>query len=347
MTAQQPTAAIWPSSSQIDVPYDSLPDKTRVWNGEPGSREEGLGRLALLTPHVVADAAKNCIKTGVRASLSWSMMKLDYANFGRKQVQHLITRTPSLAAYDDLYVFNPQQSSQWDGLRHYAAPFATGDGQTQFLFYGGTTDAEIIDRANDRIGIQHWAQQGICGRGVLLDYAAYAEQKGISYHAFSKHVITLDVLKDIAKQEGVTFRRGDILLVRSGTVKHWDDHMTTEAKMSYSLEKAPSFIGVEGSEDMVRWVWDQGFAAVAGDAVAFEVWPGETSYSRQDGTQVPGVSLHERLLAGMGIPIGELFDLEQLSRICREMGRWDFFLTSSPLNMPGGVSSPCNCLAIF
>ncbi|PHH66350.1 hypothetical protein CDD81_7405 [Ophiocordyceps australis] len=347
MTAQQPTAAIWPSESQLDVPYDSLPDKTRVWNGEPGSRQEGLGRLALLTPDVVAEAAKSCIKTGVRVSLSWSMMKLDYANFGRKSIQHLIIKTPDLAAYDDVYIFNPQQSSQWDGLRHFAAPFATPDGRTQHLFYGGTTEAEIIDRTNDRIGIQHWAQQGICGRGVLLDYVAYAEKMGISFNVFSNHAITLQALKDMARQEAITFRRGDILLIRSGMVKHWDTHMKIEDKMTHAQETAPSYIGVEGSEDVVRWIWDQGFAAVAGDAVAFESWPANKSYKRQDGSQVPSVSLHERLLAGMGIPIGELFDLEQLSQICRDTGRWDFFLTSSPFNMPGGVSSPCNCLAIF
>lgn len=36
-------------------------------------------------------------------------------------------------------------------------------GQTQRLFYGGTTSEEINDRKNDRIGLQHWAQEGIAG----------------------------------------------------------------------------------------------------------------------------------------------------------------------------------------
>lgn len=63
--------------------------------------------------------------------------------------------------------------------------------------------------------------------------------------------------------------------------------------------------------------------------------------------QNPDVFLHEYLLAGWGMPIGELFDLEELSRICQELGRWTFFLASVPLNMPGGVSSPPNAVAIF
>lgn len=44
---------------------------------------------------------------------------------------------------------------------------------------------------------------------------------------------------------------------------------------------------------------------------------------------------------------GEMFDLEALSRTCEELQRWSFFVTSVPLNMPGGVSSPPNVMAIF
>jgi hypothetical protein len=44
---------------------------------------------------------------------------------------------------------------------------------------------------------------------------------------------------------------------------------------------------------------------------------------------------------------GELFDLEALSRTCHELNRYTFFVTSMPLNMPGGVSSPPNAMAIF
>jgi hypothetical protein len=45
--------------------------------------------------------------------------------------------------------------------------------------------------------------------------------------------------------------------------------------------------------------------------------------------------------------VGEMFDLEALSRTCAELNRWTFFVASTPLNMPGGVSSPPNIMAIF
>lgn len=44
---------------------------------------------------------------------------------------------------------------------------------------------------------------------------------------------------------------------------------------------------------------------------------------------------------------GEMFDLEELAETCQKLDRWTFFVTSVPLNMPGGVSSPPNAMAIF
>lgn len=95
------------------------------------------------------------------------------------------------------------------------------------------------------------------------------------------------------------------------------------------------FGGLEQSEDVLRWIWDN-FSAVAGDQPSFEAWPTQKDWS-----------LHEVLLAGYGCPIGELFWLEKLAETCKQEGRWSFFVTSEPCNVPGGVASPPNILAIF
>lgn len=334
-------------ASPHNLPYDKLPDKRRVWPAKPNSREEGLGRLALLTPAVVSSAAASCIRTGHRVSLNWDLTKLDVANFNRSPTQHHITSLLGGAGFDDVYIFNPQQSSQWDGLRHFSAPFPTPEDPSRRLFYGGTAAAEISDRSSTRIGMQHWAREGICGRGVLLDYVAYARRENIAYRALSDHAVPLRVLQEIAERQGVQFRRGDILFVRIGLTKEWDDDMTPADRLAYAQSSNPQHAGVEGTEEMLRWIWDQGFAAVAGDAVSFEVYPPKKTHPGSNGADVQGLFMHEYLIAGWGLPIGELFDLEDLSRKCEELGRWDFFVASSPLNMPGGVSSPPNCLAIF
>ena len=45
---------------------------------------------------------------------------------------------------------------------------------------GGTTSDEITSGKSDRIGIGHWAQDGIAARGFLIDYVSYREKKGQS-----------------------------------------------------------------------------------------------------------------------------------------------------------------------
>jgi hypothetical protein len=57
--------------------------------------------------------------------------------------------------------------------------------------------------------------------------------------------------------------------------------------------------------------------------------------------------MHEVILSGWGMPIGELFDLENLAEHCKKENRWSFFFTSEVCKVPGGVASPPNGLAIF
>jgi hypothetical protein len=57
--------------------------------------------------------------------------------------------------------------------------------------------------------------------------------------------------------------------------------------------------------------------------------------------------LHDHALAFWGMPIGELWDLEELSGECELQKRWSFFLTRAPLNVPAGIASPPNALAVF
>jgi hypothetical protein len=59
-----------------------------------------------------------------------------------------------------------EQSSQWDGFRHYSQPRNPSDpSSTQDrVFYGGMTKDEIMDTDNYRIGMQSWAKEGIAGQ---------------------------------------------------------------------------------------------------------------------------------------------------------------------------------------
>ena len=61
-----------------------------------------------------------------------------------------------------------------------------------------------------------WAEKGIVGRGILLDYHAWRLQNRIPYEPFESNSIPLEHLKAVAKAQGTEIKFGDILIIRSG-----------------------------------------------------------------------------------------------------------------------------------
>lgn len=160
------------------------------------------------------------------------------------------------------------------------------------------------------------------GRGVLLDYASWADAKGLQPVIFEPTSIPVSTLQEIAAHQGTTFREGDILFIRSGYIRAYDG-LTPERRQELADMKAPPAIGLESSEVTLRWLWEQGFAALVGDQPSMEAWP----------CQDERFWLHEWCLAGWGLTLGELFDLERLSQECAKRKRWTFFFSSMPLKV--------------
>ena len=168
---------------------------------------------------------------------------------------------------------------------------------------------------------------GIVGRGVLLDYAGWAAKESVSMNPLESVGIPLDHLKQIVQEKNIQIRPGDILFIRSGFTAAYDK-LSVDEQNSLSERPLPlAFIGVEPTTEVLRWLWENQFAAVASDAVAFEQAPIRGPHSPMDGM------LHQWLLAGWGLPIGEMFDLERLTQHCERSGRWSFFVASVPLKV--------------
>ncbi|KAJ5280928.1 hypothetical protein N7478_006300 [Penicillium angulare] len=297
--------------------------------------EDQVGTLNHLTEETVARAAKEQIKSGKSLSLNWTLTGSSYPLLSRKTLDlKIINKAPMKIAHDDEWSFNSQCSSQWDGFRHYAY-------QKEALYYMGRTAAEFASSPVPN-GIQHIANKGIAGRAILIDWYKWAEKNGRTIDAMTAHAVSfpelLEVLKDQGLSEG-SFRPGDIILFRFGYIRQYEN-MAEEKRAHldelYKKQK-PENIGIQPSEELLKFLWDKRIAAVAADTRSFEVWPCTENQWH----------LHEWLLAGWGMPIGELFYLEELSRASDEAGRYTFFLTSSPMNAPGAVASPPNALAFF
>ncbi|KAF9009694.1 hypothetical protein BDQ17DRAFT_1348649, partial [Cyathus striatus] len=68
-----------------------------------------------------------------------------------------------------------------------------------------------------------WATHGICGRGVLLDLVRYHTLNGkvLPYDPWTSHGISVGELEACAAHQGVSFRAGDILLLRVGFIQKY------------------------------------------------------------------------------------------------------------------------------
>lgn len=84
-----------------------------------------------------------------------------------------------------------------------------------------------------------WANHGICGRGVLLDIVRYysGELDGtgspglteLPYDPWTTHGLTVAELEACAEKQGVKFRQGDILILRVGFIRKYQN-ATQEAR---------------------------------------------------------------------------------------------------------------------
>lgn len=163
-------------------------------------------------------------------------------------------------------------NSQWDGFRHWGH-------QKTGLYYNNLPHFEIPDPKNaEKNGIHTWTRRGgIVGRGILIDYASYAEKHGIKYSPVTRHEISIQDLETIARDQGVEFKPADILIVRSGWVK-WYNSASTEERLKGARDNH-DHVGLVASAESVEWLWNKHFAAVAGDTVAFEAFPPKGEYS--------------------------------------------------------------------
>ncbi|KAI1395648.1 hypothetical protein F4819DRAFT_477834 [Hypoxylon fuscum] len=322
----------------------------RPKSGEPedcawiwGSDDE-LGRLNLQTPERVKKALETVI-SGETITLGLPFDQPVPPCYGRPAFKLDITPKGVKYTYEDTYEMNPQSTSQWDGFRHFSH-VSSG------YFYNGTTSEDISDPSTStKCGMQAWAARGIAGRGLLLDYARYAEANNIKPVFYDNYQISYDDLVNVARTQGIDLRPerqggdvqiGDILVIRSGFLKNANS-LTDEQRAAHHLQPhnhgpddGQRYIGVEQSDEMLDFLHDSYFSAVAGDQPAFEAWP---SHNKD-------YYLHEKLLALWGCPIGELWDLEKLAEKCAERKQWTFFLASTPNHVKRGVSSTANAMAI-
>lgn len=311
----------------------SLIDAYGNW-GRWGSDDE-LGTLNLVRPeHVVA--AAGLVRRGVSIS-----MALPYdedgpqtGNLGRFNPIHLMIRDGAdviagssirdfyggvdkhFRGTDDLIIMPLQSGTQWDAPGHVVF---------EDTIYNGF-GAEWVSSKGALRGSVSNARQSMVGRGVLIDLP-----RALGVDWLEKgHAITGEELQAAADIGEVEVGPGDFLFVRTGAMTMvraqgaWGDYAGGDA----------AGLGI-GS---VSWIAEHDIAAVATDTWGLEVRPNETLDTAQP--------LHLVFIVGMGLWLGEIFDLDPIAQDCAEDGVYEFMFCGPPLPFSRAVGSPLNPMAI-
>jgi kynurenine formamidase len=153
-------------------------------------------------------------------------------------------------------------------------------------------------------------------RGVLLDIAGQAGVEALPVD----FTVTPDHLEAAARAQGVRIECGDVVLLRTGWARYWNDAARYIAEVR----------GPGPEEPGARWLSERGIFAAGSDTIAFERVPSRN------------MPVHVHLLVENGIHIMEALNLEDLAA-----GRaYTFLFVAAPLKIRGGTGSPIRPLAL-
>jgi kynurenine formamidase len=281
--------------------------------------DPGVGALSLMTRERVLAAARDAIRLGQVISLDLPADEIDPPLFDREPTVHRLLSYPNHAMDDLIESWNTQAGAQWDGFKHQRHP--------EYGYLGGIPPQEH--------GVDKWARHGVAGRAVLIDVPRWRASAGLApVDCASRVEVGVEELQSCLATQAIEVRAGDVLLVRTGWLE-WYRSVSPEQRRRVAAKATYCGPGLSAGHEMAAYLWDLHIAAVASDSPTLEAWP-----------RAADQFLHNHLLNLLGIPIGELWDLDRLAADSAADGNWDCFLTSAPLAFPGAAASPANAVAI-
>lgn len=248
---------------------------------------------------------------------------------------------------DDEVTLSLQYSTQWDALCHVGAQFdADDDGVEEAVFYNGyRAGVDIVGPSSDargdggnhasfarHLGLEHMAYHGVQGRGVLVDIAHHLghEWQGVD----------LKMLREIMDADNVVVEPGDMLVLHTGfatKLLEWNREPDPVA-----VHMSCAFLNAQ-DPDLLEWIADSQISGLIADNYAIEGVVDPRRDTNEDRHSF--LPLHHLCLFKLGVPLGELWYLDQLATWLREHDRSRFLLTAPPLRLPGVAGSPVTPIA--
>jgi kynurenine formamidase len=246
---------------------------------------------------------------------------------GDPRYQYHMTHTPHGTAIDDpLKVgrsLNEKVSYTGDAITMYTHMGTHIDALNHFglngkIWNGYSADAHLGDKGWTKAGAE--TLPPIIARGVLIDVAG---AKGLEELPPSYRILPDDLKQALARQN-TQLEPGDVVLVRTGRMKHF------YGDNARYLDKPPG-LGLAAA----RWLIEDAQAMTLGaDNLSLETFPVET-----DDNWVP---VHTYLLAERGVPFMEVVNLEEIARD----RVYTFAFIGASLKLRGASGAPLRPIAL-
>jgi len=285
---------------------------TEISNWGRWGKDDQLGTLNLVTPQIRKQAAE-LVQQGISVSLSTDLDVKPSIN-NTQPFEHMLARFGQWTMDTYSISYHGYTHSHLDAQCH----IASGG-----KIYNGYPELNIEQIGSGNMGV-HQMKDGIFTRGVLVDIPLL---KGVPYLEPGTSITTEDLIA-WEKKSKTKVRSGDVLLIRTG---RW---AREQEKGEWKFDENAA--GLHASA--ARWLKEREVAVLGSDGSA-DVLP-----SGCEGQTHP---VHQLVLIGLGMPILDNLNLEDLAKVANDQNRWEFLLVVAPMRIIGGTGSPVNPIATF
>ena len=291
----------------------------------PWGPEDEIGTLNLMT-----EASKLQVLSQINSGKAYDL-SVDYFvgmpsfhALGDPGYQYWLTHTPHGTIVDNPNgmgeVMNRKVSYTGDAISMYTHMGTHIDALNHFGLHGKIWNGFTPE---EHLGDKGWKKTGaetippIIARGVMIDVKSSKGTLPANYRVTAKD------LQDALKEQRVGLEPGDVVVIRTGQAKFYQD-------ADHYLDNYPGI-----SLDAVKWlIEDKGIMLLGADNLSFEAFPPE----REDNW----VPVHTYLLAEKGVMFIEQMYLEELAN--DEV--YEFAFIAASLKLKGASGSPMRPIAL-
>ena len=290
----------------------------------PWGPDDEIGRLNWVTPESVAAIMARMDGRKVfdlAVDYKWGMPS--WTEAGDPPFNMWMTHTPKGSIIDGRSGYGPEIHKEYsysgDAISMYTHTGTHIDTLNHMGYYETQWNGWTQD---EHLGSMVWTKGGtdryppIIARGVLLDVAATKDVDILPDH----FEITPQDIRDTAKRQNVKFRKGDVVLVRTGRMRMWP-----------SLDYLAASPGI--NVDSARWLLEEaGAMCIAGDNIGLEPQPYHGQYA----------PVHCYMFATAGAQIIEVVNMEEIAA----EKVYEFAFLGFPMKIFGATGAPMPSVAI-